>query len=298
MQMTALLSSKKWLMALIISATTLTLPSMALATPIASSDYSVVTNESEDETPLLVIGQISNIHLDTNTLTINGQSILLDSQTTTESSGGVSYGLAGLNKLFIGDHVAVSGELMDPGLSLATTIIIFDDSYAAGDSTAYLRAIIDSFDASTATAKSGSSSIELSSTEASNISAGSEIEVFGSAYGTTFIANTLSNLSNTEAGLLAIRGSGVRAIRGSGVRAIRGSGVRAIRGSGVRAIRGSGVRAIRGSGVRAIRGSGVRAIRGSGVRAIRGSGVRAIRGSGVRAIRGSGVRAISGADTK
>jgi hypothetical protein len=245
------------------------------------------------ELPLVAMGPA--VYSDSK-LTVNGQTIIRDGQTTIAAEDG-----ARPSRIRQGDYIAVTGDIMESGISLATTILVLNEEYVDGASPTYLRAIIDDVSDS-GIARSANSQVDftpsLSQTDLTNISSGNVVEFVGFNANDLMVATTTVSLGTTPAmndgrlgsSVTAIRGSGVRAIRGSGVRAIRGSGVRAIRGSGVRAIRGSGVRAIRGSGVRAIRGSGVRAIRGSGVRAIRGSGVRAIRGSGVRAIRGSGVR--------
>jgi len=254
---------------------------------------------SSEELPLIAVGKIEHIDLAESAVYVNGQRIVLDNYTEVHSSDVSLDGYIGLSELTLFDYVAIGGENIDAGTSLATVIAKLDEAYVDGSSPAYLRAVISSSSGETGIALSGNSLIDytgsLHSSENPKLAAGQLVEFFGTTIDSSFEATQAKTLGSLGLGtnmasVQAIRGSGVRAIRGSGVRAIRGSGVRAIRGSGVRAIRGSGVRAIRGSGVRAIRGSGVRAIRGSGVRAIRGSGVRAIRGSGVRAIRGSGIR--------
>jgi hypothetical protein len=247
-----------WFISLLIGATSIIFAYGASAAPQASSGYYVVALDNQYETPLLAIGQVTTIDTTNNTAQVNGQTILLDSQSQVTSTSNISYGIGALE---IGDHVAVSGDLVDPGFSLATNIIVFDDTYVAGDSSAYARVLIDSLDESIAKATSGSTSIDLVNVDSSEVLAGIELEAFGSAYGNTFSAESISILSLADEGesnLQKIRASGVRKIRASGVRKIRASGVRKIRASGVRKIRASGVRKIRASGVRKVRASGVR----------------------------------------
>ncbi len=281
----------------------LMLPLSSIADPSGADLPSVAVGADHGDVPLISVGMIQEIDLENSSVVVNGQTIVVDMATELQTSDAIHFGYLSLGQLEQRDYVAIFGELIEPGLSLATIISLESSEYTQGASPAYIKAIVSDSDFTSATATSGSTFIDFSaslhSTDNTAISDGDTVEFFGTAIDSLLSATYIRNSSN-QAGSAAqaIRGSGVRAIRGSGVRAIRGSGVRAIRGSGVRAIRGSGVRAIRGSGVRAIRGSGVRAIRGSGVRAIRGSGVRAIRGSGVRAIRGSGVRAIRGSGVR
>ena len=258
--------------------------------------------ESIDELPLVALGQLS--HKD-GAIEVNGQKIIRDSATIVakESDGRTA-------RLRQGDYVAVAGDVVEPGKSLATSIIILNEEYVDGASPTYVRAEIDRA-TSDGFAYSANSKIDLTPSmheggSSSGFSTGDIAEFSGISVDGLLLASAATSLTRSASvtsgrlgsSVRGIRGSGVRGIRGSGVRGIRGSGVRGIRGSGVRGIRGSGVRGIRGSGVRGIRGSGVRGIRGSGVRGIRGSGVRGIRGSGVRGIRGSGVRGIRGSGVR
>jgi hypothetical protein len=239
-------------------------PLKGLATPNSSNNYSIVTNQGVEDTPLLAIGQLSSINKEESLIQVNGQLFLLDLESEVETSTGISKDLDEAN-LSVGDHVAITGELIEPGLSLSTSVIVFDDTFVAGGSTSYLRAIVGSYDTSTAIAKSGYSVIELSGISGASIEVGSEIEVFGSAYGSTFVSNELLALTTTSS-TQRINGTGVRRINGTGVRRINGTGVRRINGTGVRRINGTGVRRINGTGVRRINGTGVRRINGTGVR--------------------------------
>jgi hypothetical protein len=236
---------------LIVSAVIVLMPIAAQSGVVESLGYSVITDSSSDDVPLLAIGAISSVDDSLGHVIVNGQTIIFDSQTIVEGSDATTAGLAGIRQLTVGDHVAIAGEIVDPGTSLATLVLQLEESYVAGDSPAYLRAIIDEISPSTAIAESGSSIIDLSSASPEELSLGTEAEFFGFAYDNTFVASASASVQR-------IRGSGVRRIRGSGVRRIRGSGVRELEDAAVQRIRGSGVRRIRGSGVRRIRGSGVR----------------------------------------
>jgi hypothetical protein len=253
--------------------------------PLAVSGIHQTNSETIDyDIPLLAIGPISNIDAENGSILVNGQLFITDSQTKIS------------NQTAVGDYVAVGGEIMHPGVSLATEVITLDDAYTAGASPAYIRAIIENNDPSLALATSGISKLDYSAALHADvlISQNEEVEFIGHAFGNSFFASAVTILGTASAGgqsdLQNIRGSGLRNIRGSGLRNIRGSGLRNIRGSGLRNIRGSGLRNIRGSGLRNIRGSGLRNIRGSGLRNIRGSGLRNIRGSGLRSTGNSSTR--------
>ena len=241
--------------------------------------------DSIAEIPLVAIGPAS---YSDSKLTVNGQIIVRDGQTTIESESGPRP-----SRVRQGAYVAVAGDVLEPGKALATSIVVLDEEYVDGASPTYLRAMIDNI-TSSGLAYSANTTVDITPSlfqpEIANIANGDLVEFTGFNSNDLMVATNGLMLGNTTSISSGRLGSEVAAIRGSGARAIRGSGARAIRGSGARAIRGSGARAIRGSGARAIRGSGARAIRGSGARAIRGSGARAIRGSGARAIRGSGLR--------
>jgi len=279
---------------------------LATGSAIAGPAGSAVVTAVTDDIPLLAIGPITAIDREKGTVTVNGQSFTTDSQTGIYLQ---PTNLGDTDNLLEQDYVAIYGEIMDPGFSLATVISELPEEYVPGSSEVYLQLALDSNDSTKAIAASGQTVIDYSAALAKNdlvgTMPGDVVEFYGLAYGELFFAteayafdSVLNDNFISSSSASAQRGSGVRAQRGSGVRAQRGSGVRAQRGSGVRAQRGSGVRAQRGSGVRAQRGSGVRAQRGSGVRAQRGSGVRAQRGSGVRAQRGSGVRAQRGSGVR
>ncbi len=240
---------------------------LILAPHVALSGIHQIESQNDD-IPLLAVGPISNIDAENNTFSINGQLFITDAQTEVA------------DQTSVGDYVAVGGEIMNPGISLATTVVAIDDDYIAGASPAYIRVIIENIEPALARATSGASKLDYSASLHADvtISQNEEVEFFGSAFGDHFFAFTVTTHSTTpsngQSNLQNIRGSGLRNIRGSGLRNIRGSGLRNIRGSGLRNIRGSGLRNIRGSGLRNIRGSGLRNIRGSGLRNIRGSGLR------------------------
>jgi hypothetical protein len=206
---------------------------------------------SDSESPLIALGPITALDTLNGSISINGQVIIFDDQTVTGTTESIAFGLGGTSLLSAGDYVIVTGELMDPGLSLATDVLLLDEAYVAGDSEAYLRVLTDQNNSTEGKVYSGDTTIDYSPALYSNSLdqwvEGTEVEFYGNAYENYFLAvDALA--ANESSQTQAIRGSGVRAIRGSGVRAIRGSGVRAIRGSGVRAIRGSGVRSDANSG--------------------------------------------------
>ena len=245
------------------------------------SDAYAVSGETEaDDVPMLAIGPVSSISAEDQAISVNGQTFSIDS--ITEFDGTT------LSELSQGDYVAVGGELMDAGQSLATVVLALDESYAAGSSVSYLRVISGDNNSSLASFSSGESVVDYSGAVAQaglgGLETGSEVELFGSSYGDLFVANDATILGSAYE-TNRIRGSGGRRIRGSGGRRIRGSGGRRIRGSGGRDLEAAATQRIRGSGGRRIRGSGGRRIRGSGGRRIRGSGGRRIRGSGGRDFR-------------
>jgi len=265
--------------------------SLALAMALIAS---LAQASATEEPPLIAVGPLASFAEDGVSLQVNSQSFYLDEESLVLDSEG------NLESVSIGDYIAINGDLVSPGASYASTVVILDESYVPGSSPEYLRVIISSVDHATGVASSGNTIIDfngaLHNASLSAISEGDIAQFYGTAHSEVIWAlsagvdvNTTgtTDSNNTVAGL---RGSGVRGLRGSGVRGLRGSGVRGLRGSGVRGLRGSGVRGLRGSGVRGLRGSGVRGLRGSGVRGLRGSGVRGLRGSGVRGLRGSGVR--------
>ncbi|MGI9318047.1 MAG: hypothetical protein ACR2QW_12015 [bacterium] len=183
------------------------------------------------------MGQVTNINTDENLIEVNGQNLILDSQSLVESQLGNFNGITGLKYLSIGDHVAVTGDLMDPGVSLASEVIVFEAPYVAGSSESFARVVISSFDTERATVSSGKTQVNLSNIANTGFTAGEEIEAFGSAFDESFVAQsiTIPSDSNSEtSGLVKIRASGSRKIRASGSRKIRASGSRKIRASGSR----------------------------------------------------------------
>ena len=241
---------------------------VAIASPL--SGFAGTSGTITDDIPLIAIGPISKIDLASNTITVNGQRLIFDSQTSTHTDGSSSQGIAGLALLNTTDYVQIGGDVMDPGLSLATSVEVLNESYVEGSSAAYVRAIIGKHASSIGHAYSGQSVIDytsaLSTSLLSNFSENDVVEFAGTSVGGTFLASSTTSISENYSCVTAGRGSGTRAGRGSGTRAGRGSGTRADDESGVLAGRGSGTRAGRGSGTRAGRGSGTRAGRGSGTR--------------------------------
>ena len=220
-------------------ATLLLLPLAAFG-GISGADIQNISSTTDNgDVPLIGVGVVQEIDLENSTVVVNGQKIVVDLATELQSSDTTHYGYLSLGELKPADYIAVYGEVMDPGLSLATIITVVNSEYSQGASPAYIKAIVNDADASSATANSGSTVIDFSSSLHSmtdtELSGGDIVEFFGTAVDSLVSATYVRKTSGqSSSAVQAIRGSGVRAIRGSGVRAIRGSGVRAIRGSGVR----------------------------------------------------------------
>ena len=279
---------KLWLAAFVLS--------LVCSVP-ALSAASASSNAILGEIPLVALGPAA---FKEGRLTVNGQIIVRDNHTeiATENESAST-------RIRQGDYLAVAGDLMGSGRSLATTILILDEDYVDGSSPTYLRAQIDSA-SSTGKAYSSESVIDLGpslfQTNISGLGRGDIAEFSGISVDGLLIASETSLVergqSITSGRLLSsvrgARGTGVRGARGTGVRGARGTGVRGARGTGVRGARGTGVRGARGTGVRGARGTGVRGARGTGVRGARGTGVRGARGTGVRGARGTGVRGARG----
>ncbi len=192
---------------------------------------------SIDDLPLVAIGPVS--YKDSR-LTVNGQAIIRDGETTIEAEDGSPHA-----RLRQGDYVAVTGDLMEPGRALATAIVVLDEEYVEGASPTYLRAIIESTSSSGVAYSAGSQvdfTPSLFQTELANIAQGDIAEFIG--------FNSDQLLVATEGGLVDTDGSMNAGLLGSSVQGIRTSGTRGIRTSGTRGIRTSGTRGIRTSGTR------------------------------------------------
>ena len=219
---------------------------IALVTPISA--YSGVTEIKQiepitiSESELLAIGAISAIDTEKMTLEVNGQTFIVDPVTETIPNDASTplKGPAGLLPLAPGDYVAVAGEMMDPGKSLATTIVKFNESYVDGASQAFVRVEVDGVLKQTGYVTSGKSVIDYTAALYEYSLAEVELTAIAEFYGTTlqgaFIATQgriVAIDEENEIGQTA-NDSGIRAGRGSGIRAGRGSGIRAGRGSGIR----------------------------------------------------------------
>ena len=246
---------------------------LLMASTAVFSAISVIDNI--DEPPLVAIGSTRVLNLEGHaTLTINGQQVVFDDQTLVFASGPDSDNsntTSGKASLRDGDYLYVFGELIQPGILLATEVYVSDEEYIEGVSRTYMKAILDRTETSVGVAYSGDSIIDynraLHSDELSSLGNGNVIEILGTSFGSNFFADSGRILDTNEYAAdslsleslaLGQRGSGIRGQRGSGIRGQRGSGIRGQRGSGIRGQRGSGIRGQRGSGIRGQRGSGIR----------------------------------------
>jgi hypothetical protein len=176
--------------------------------------------------PLTVVGQISSVSEHSPiSIIVNGQVVNLDSVSTVISikDGDVnaSTGEDVNNLLKVGDYVAVAGELVDPGFQLATYIVQLTESYTAGASPIYIRAILDSDSTSIGLVYSGATIIDQSNAlyneQLANVESGQVVEYFG--YSTAsdpnkFFATSGINISSSA----GIAGTGLRGIAGTGLR--------------------------------------------------------------------------------
>ena len=238
-----------------------------------SANWAFASNNSFDEDiiPLIAIGPANLEKVAGYTaLSVNGQEIIVDSQTQMMTRRGSSDDLAlsKASRIEAGDYLEVYGEPVDVGQALGTIIVIRDEQYVDGASETYLAAIV----GSTGTdgyAYSNGSMIDLTAAlydqRAQGITEGEIVELYGTNIGDTLLASKANSvgrgISDAYSQLTGLRGSsGIRGLRGSsGIRGLRGSsGLRGLRGSsGIRGLRGSsGIRGLRGSsGLRGLRGS-------------------------------------------
>ena len=181
-----------------------------------ASFASIASNAFEGlDVPLVAIGEADVSSLGTYSLSVNGQKFVFDDHTVTaiENSTKSGNGPSGARLIRDGDYVAVSGELMDPGVTLATTIIILDEAYVDGASPTYVRAIIDGVDSS-GYAYSRDSAVDYTASlyETQSIQPGDVVEFEGvSVEGVMLATSTLSGQ----------RSSGLRGQRSSGLRGQR-----------------------------------------------------------------------------
>ncbi len=243
----------------------------AISAVSANLAYASSNSLEEDMIPLIAIGpayleKVAGYR----TLSVNGQEIIIDSQTQMMTRSGPSSDLAlsKASKIDSGDYIEVYGEPVDVGLALGTIIVIRDEPYVDGASETYLAAIVGST-GTNGFAYSNGSTIDLTAAlygqAAQGIAEGDIVELYGTNVGNTLLASEANgvgrDISAAYSQLTGIRGSsGLRGLRGSsGIRGLRGSsGIRGLRGSsGIRGMRGSsGIRGLRGSsGIRGMRGS-------------------------------------------
>ena len=197
-----------------------------------------------DETPLLAVGPALITNTDGLVLSVNGQRIIYDSQTITaiENSSSSDTGFAGIELIQAGDYLVVAGELMGPGTSLATTIVVLDEVYTDGASPTYLRVIVDAI-SSDGYAFSDATSVDYTGTLYSNELAGlavGDVVEFSGVNSEGVLVALEGYLGDRDGG--AVIDSNILGQRHSGIRGQRHSGLRGQRHSGVRGQRHSGLR--------------------------------------------------------
>ncbi|MCP4832266.1 MAG: hypothetical protein GY886_08665, partial [Gammaproteobacteria bacterium] len=253
-----------------------------------------------DGIPLLAVGQVTDIDSKNSTISVNGLNFIIDDVSTLYDSATSTVNPT--NIISTGEYVSIAGEMIDPGVGLATLIQRIPTTYVPGSSYSYSRIIVENIDTTFGTITSGNATIDfqnaLFNPNLSGLTKGDVAEFIGFTTGT--IDNNLIALSGKEIlspleinqlkGLRGQRGTGLRGQRGTGLRGQRGTGLRGQRGTGLRGQRGTGLRGQRGTGLRGQRGTGLRGQRGTGLRGQRGTGLRGQRGTGLRGQRGTGLR--------
>jgi len=232
----------------------------------------VIANE---KAPLVAAGPISAIDFKNNYIVVHGQQFVLDavSQVSTTSQNYESSRPSSLADLAIDDYVAITGDVVAPGIALATDIILLSENYVEGASFAFIAGFASDIDKQRGLARIGNTVVDytgaLFASSLEQLDSSSIVEFKGTSYGNSFFA-TSGTIDGSQSISAEVESSVSRAGRGSGIRrAGRGSGIRAEDDSALsRAGRGSGIRrAGRGSGIRAEDDSALsRAGRGSGIR--------------------------------
>jgi hypothetical protein len=202
--------------------------------------YSTNIDSTIGELPLIAVGPSKIISLNNEAiLTVNGQHIVFDAQTITPN-----------DSIQAGDYLAVYGETIEPGLSLATEVLLIDESYVEGASITFLRAIIDRA-SSDGVVYSNASVIDYTGTlhidDLAQVGPGLIVEVSGVSYGNLLVADEGHLLDGYESSTVAQEthnslDSIIKGQRGSSLRGQRGSSLRGQRGSSLRGQRGSSIR--------------------------------------------------------
>ena len=194
--------------------------------------YSTNLDSTIGDPPLIAVGPSKIISLNNEAiLTINGQHIVFDAQTVT-----ANYSIQD------GDYLAVYGETIEPGVSLATEVLLIDKLYVEGTSNTFLRAIIDRT-SSDGFVYSGASVIDYTGTlhndDLAQVGSGNIVEISGVSYGNLLVADEGHLLNGYESSTVAQNShnrldSIISGQRGSSLRGQRGSSLRGQRGSSVR----------------------------------------------------------------
>ena len=163
---------------------------------IAIFGFSSASSAINDEAPLVALGPaVISDATGTVKLSINGQDIVFDAATltSTESGSTEAPGYDGVELLNSGQYVAVFGDNIEPGASLATDIIILEDTFVEGASKAYVQAIINDV-TSAGYAFSDETTIDFTGTlydgALQNLSAGDIVSVLGTSANGVIIATS------------------------------------------------------------------------------------------------------------
>ena len=224
---------------------------------------------------LISIGTIESFDQANNLLVVAGQNTFIprNTQLIDASSGkSSSLGFNGkdIHDLHIGRHVAVAGDIIGLGQSIATFVVLIPTPAARGTSLVYVRGILQESNPNSRELVIGNTKLDLGivrSSDYDNLSPGDLLEVVGYDAGPGQLTVTgLSKLAPQDplttgnpapqdtalsSGLNGIHGSGLKGIHGSGLKGIHGSGLKGIHGSGLKGIHGSGLKGIHGSGLKA-----------------------------------------------
>ena len=190
-----------------------------------------------DDLPLVAMGPAD---VSGATLSVNDQRILYDGQTVTVIQAINAEGVLettntiGVTRISDGDYVAIAGELIEPGVTLATAIIVLAEEYTEGASQTYVRSIISATD-DAGFAFSGDSAIDYNGTlhtdELGALSPGDVVEFVGTETENVFVANTGNLAGRTGGASVDSNLTGIRA--GGSLRGIRAGGsLRGIRAGG------------------------------------------------------------------
>ncbi len=162
---------------------------------IQTTAFSAISITENNDLPLVAIGASKIIHSDKqDKLTVNGQQIIFDDQSAIffiNPDSDKAPTAIDKNSIQNGDQIIVYGELVDPGILLATEVVVTGIKHIDGASQTYLRAIVERT-GNIGIAYSGNTIIDytgtLSSDDLSQIKPGDVIEVHGTSFDSYFLA--------------------------------------------------------------------------------------------------------------